>query len=94
MLSDHSILRLAEDVTYQSMGQDEETVILSLKSGALYTCNETSADFLAVVDGVKTFGEIVDKLEEIYEVSRGKLYSDLRSLANRMIDEQLLVISG
>lgn len=94
MLTERSRIRLAADVTHQSIGPDEDTVILAFKSGQLYTCNETSAAFLSAADGRKTFGEIVDHLAERYDVGREKLQADLTTLAGRLIEESLLVISS
>ena len=52
-------LRVAEDVTFQTMGPGEQTVVLCMASGQLYTCNETTRAFLQAVDGTKSFDEIV-----------------------------------
>jgi hypothetical protein len=50
-LSQHARLKLANDVTFQSLGPGEETVVLSLNSGYLYTGNETTEAFLRKLDG-------------------------------------------
>ena len=44
-ITGQTILRLADDVTFQSLGDGQETVILSLETGTLYTCNETTETF-------------------------------------------------
>ena len=92
MPSDDSIPRLASDITHQSMGPRADTVILSLASGWIYTCNETTADFLNAVDGRRTFGQIVDVLAATYDVSRPTLREDLANLADRLVTEKLLMI--
>ena len=46
MIAENARLRLADDVTFQSVAADQ-TVVLSLDSGQLYTCNETSAALLS-----------------------------------------------
>jgi len=91
MLSEQTILRPAEDVTYQSLGAGQDTVILSLDSGQLYTCNQTAAEFLSAADGSRSFGQIVDLLTGQFEVSRAQLRGDLESLAEELIREHLLV---
>ena len=84
-------LRLAEDVTFQSVGSGEnETVVLSLESGVFYTCNETTAAFLKAADG-KPLGQIVEVLQGQFDVSREKLEADLMELADRLLREKLIV---
>ncbi len=91
MLDGTSRLTLAEDVSYQSLGPDEDTVVLSLSTGYLYTCNETARAFLKAVDGRRTFNQIVDALEEEFEVERERLRSDMSELASELIREGLLI---
>ena len=92
MIAEQSVLRQAEDLTYQSLGQGQDTVILSLSSGQLYTCNETAAQFLSAVDGSRTFAQIVQLLGEEFEVSLEQLRNDLKNLAEELIGEKLLLV--
>lgn len=87
---EHSRLRLNDDVAFQSMGPGQETVVLSLSSGYLFTCNETTRSFLEAMDGERSVGELVDLLAEQYDVSREQLHSDLMGLAERLIREKLI----
>jgi len=82
------------DVTYQSLGSDQPTVVLSLRSGYLYTCNETTAAFLDAVRAGRTFGEAVDCIMEQFEVSREELWADLEPLVEELIREGLIVEDG
>lgn len=91
MISDSMRLSLAEDVTFQSVGDGKDTVILSLSSGYLYTCNETTARFLSHLDGRRTFGEIIGALGQEFEVPLDKLRADMAGLAERLIQEKLIV---
>ena len=59
MWDDQSRYQVAKDVTYQSMGQGQEVVLLSLSSGYLYTCNDTTASFLQHLDGRRTLAEVL-----------------------------------
>ena len=92
MITEQSVLRRVDDLTYQSLGQGQDTVILSLSSGQLYTCNETAAQFLSAVDGSRTFTQIVQLLGEEFEVSLEQLRNDLNSLAEELIREKLLLV--
>ena len=91
MWTDQSRFKVAEDVKYQSMGPGEQTVVLSLNSGQLFTCNETTASFIEAMDGRRSFAEIVDALVEKYEVSRERLHADLAGMANELLAEKLIV---
>ena len=77
---------------YQSLGNGQPTVIVSLTSGYLYTANQTTQAFLQAVDGRKTFGTIVSELTDQFDVSADKLAADLRGLAEKLVDEKLLTI--
>jgi hypothetical protein len=91
MLTDQTILSLANDAQFQSLGEGQQTVIVSLTSGFLYTCNDTTKSFLQAMDGQKSFGQIVDVLAKEYEVGREKLHSDMTILAERLLKEKLVV---
>ena len=91
MIADQSRFILADDVTFQSMGPGEDTVVLSLGSGYLFTCNETSESFLRALGAGKTFTEIVDELAEEYDVPKSRLQADLAALAEKMLAEKLIV---
>ncbi|MDK1032189.1 MAG: PqqD family protein [Planctomycetia bacterium] len=94
MLTEQTRLSLADDVAYQSMGTGQETALLSLNSGYLFTCNETSAAFVSALDGKRTLGEVVDILFQRFDVSREKLCGDLKALAERLIHEELVTVAG
>ena len=89
---DQRRFRLAPDVTFQSMGPEDQTVVLSLESGYLYTCNETTASFLQALDGRRTFREIIDVLAGQYDVSPQQLEADLGDLTEELLREKLIAI--
>jgi pyrroloquinoline quinone biosynthesis protein D len=90
-LSQSVRLRLADDVTFQSLGPGEETVMLSLNSGYLYTCNETTAAFLRGLDGRQSLAAVIDMLFNEFQVPRETLSRDMTALAAKLLDEKLLV---
>jgi hypothetical protein len=94
MLTDRTRLRLAQDVSYQSLGPGEQTVLLSLSSGYLYTCNETTAAFLDGLDGQRGFGQVVEELFEQFDVPREQLHADLADLVDELMAEGLIVEAG
>jgi len=95
MLTGRTRLKLADDVTFDHVERGGgKAVILSLKSGAYYTCNETTAAFLTAVDGQRTLEEVVDVVGGAFNVSREELTGDLTELAGTLLAEKLLVVAG
>ena len=94
MMIDDRILAVAEDVTFQSMGPGEQTVVLSLTTGELYTCNETAEEFLKALDGRRTFAQIVGELLSRFEVDAPRLEADLTQLADQMLAERMIVVKS
>ena len=84
-------LKLADDVTFQSLGPGEDTVVLSLNSGYLYTGNETAAAFLRAVEDGRTLSAATDLLLDEFDVPRETLSRDLAELAAELIREKLIV---
>lgn len=85
-------LQRARDVAHQAVGTgDNDTVILSLESGVLYTCNEVTGAFLDAAKDGRTLGEIIDILEGQFDVPREQLEADLIELAEKLLREKLIV---
>lgn len=91
LLSRNTRLKLANDVTFQSLGPGEETVVLSLNSGYLYTCNETTEAFLRRLDGWLPLAAVIDLLFDEFQVPREALSADLTELAAKLLEEKLIV---
>jgi len=92
MLQDATVFALADGISYQPLGRGEGAVVLVVGSGQLYTCNDTTAAFLNVLDGTRTFGEAVDALHRLYDVPRDELRQDLVELANSLIEDGVLSV--
>ena len=90
-LSHDTRLKLAGDVNFQSLGPGEETVVLSLNSGYLYTCNETTESFLRKLDGRRPLAAVVDLLFDEFQVPREALSADMTELAAKLLKEKLIV---
>ncbi len=82
---------MADGVTSETLGPGQDTVILCLRSGYLYTCNQTTAAFLKALDGRRTFEQVVDLLFEQFDVPREALRGDLAALARRLLAEKLIL---
>lgn len=83
-------LKVADDISFQSLGAGVETVILSLTSGILYSCNDTTEAFLSALDGQHSLEQVIDKLLDKFDVGREKLTLDISSITNKLLSEKLI----
>ena len=90
MPKDEALLRLSDDVAFEWLSDSGQAVVVSLASGQLYTCNETTYRLLRSIDGVRTFGQIVGHLGAEYEVAEERLRADLSAMADELIKERLV----
>lgn len=84
MIDSTRVFKLAAKTAVQQLGDGEGAVILELDTGQLHTCNDTTAAFLAHVDGARTFASLVDTLEDVFEVDSEQLRADLSQLAENL----------
>jgi hypothetical protein len=91
MIQSNRVLKLADSFSFQKLGDGDGAVVLEVKSGQLHTCNDTTAEFLAALDGNRTFAMVVDQLEGTFEVDREVLTSDLAELAKTLEAQQVIV---
>lgn len=66
---------------------------MSLGSGYLYTCNDTTKAFLEALDGHKNLSELTADLELIFDVEKARLLDDLTAIAGRLLEEGLITIA-
>jgi pyrroloquinoline quinone biosynthesis protein D len=92
MITPATRLRVAQKVSRQDMGKGQDSVVFSLSSGYLYTCNETTADFLEALDGERTLDEVIDLMLAQYDVERQVLEPDLIEIADKLVEEKLIVV--
>lgn len=92
MMVTDSRFRLNEDVVFQSLVDGQETVVVSLGSGFIYSCNDTTRAFLEALDGDKTLPEIASQLVGEFMTTEDKLLSDLSQLAEKMLAEGLISV--
>ena len=90
-VSDTTRLAMADGVASETLGPGQDTVVLCLRSGYLYTCNETTAAFLKALDGRRTLAEVVDLLYERFDAPRQTLHCDLTALAEKLLAEKLIL---
>lgn len=90
---DETRLKLHEDICIQEMGPEEKTVVLSLETGDLYTCNDTTCEILRIVETApRTFNEITEEMLRRYDVRRDRLEDDLRAIIQHALEEKLILL--
>jgi pyrroloquinoline quinone biosynthesis protein D len=85
------VLNIAEDVTFQSLSDGRQTIILRISTGQIFTCNGTTAAFLKAMDGRRTFKDLVDCVHAEFDVDREKLAGDLGALTEKLVAGGLVV---
>ena len=94
MLGEATIISLTPAATFQPLGENEGAVVLMVDSGQLYTCNDTTVALLQAVDGARSFGAILDKLLDEFEVERAVLAADLSRLVDELEREGIVAVAG
>lgn len=85
-----TVLRLAEKVSLQPLGEGEGGVILRLNSGELFTVNDTALSFVAALDGDRSVGGTVRLIADEYDVDRETLTRDLIEIASELLEAELV----
>jgi pyrroloquinoline quinone biosynthesis protein D len=85
-----TVLRLAEKVSLQPLGEGEGGVILRLDSGELFTVNDTALSFVAALDGSRSVEGTVQLIVDEYEVDREMLTRDLIEIASDLLAAELV----
>ena len=85
-----TVLRLAERVSLQPLGEGEGGVILRLDSGELFTVNDTALSFVAALDGSRSLGGTVQLIAEEYDIDDETLTRDLIEIASELLAAELV----
>ncbi|MBB5754425.1 PqqD family protein [Prosthecomicrobium pneumaticum] len=92
MHDETSVLTLSPAASFQSLGNG--AVVLMADSGQLYSANETMEAFLALLDGRRTLGAVIDAMLSDFEVEREILAADILDLAGELAAEGIVVTAG
>jgi hypothetical protein len=85
-----TVLSLTPSASFQGLG--DGAVILMIDTGQLYTCNETTEFFLKLIDGNRSFGEIIDQLSSEFAASRETLASDFIAIAGELYSQGIIEV--
>lgn len=91
MISDNKIFALADSVSFQPLGDGEGAVVLLIKSGDIFTCNDTTTAFLSALDGKANFAESLGRLADRFDVDFNVLRADIEKLAANLVEEGIIV---
>ena len=90
LMQDELRIKLAPGTNYQSLGGEEDGVLLSMDSGYLYRCNHTALAALEAITDGATFGELVDRFADRYGLPTDRVRDDLSRLVGNLLDEKLI----
>lgn len=90
MIDGTSILTMSEKVSFRPLGPGEGAVVLTFDTGQLHTCNDSTAAFLALLDGHCTFDMAVEKMSETFDVGHDLLRADLNELVGELMREGII----
>ncbi len=90
MQEDARVFSLNDGVSFQQLGNEEGAVVLVVETGQLFTCNATTAKFLNSIDGSRTFSQVVDEVNSVFDVPREELQKDLSTMAEQLVAEGLI----
>ena len=76
------------DIAYEKVG--EESILLSLTSGAHYTLNDTGTMFWELVDGQRSIADCAAEIASEYDVEPDVVEADLLELAVEFKSEKLI----
>jgi pyrroloquinoline quinone biosynthesis protein D len=90
-ISDNKVFTLADSVSFQPLGDNEGAVVLLVKSGDIFTCNDTTTAFLSALDGKTNFAQSLDRLVDQFDVDLDLLRADIEKLAANLVEEGIIV---
>lgn len=67
-----------------------EAVLLNSKSGDYFGLNQVGTDFYNLIDGKRSFDEILKILDEDYNVSIEVLKKDVEELLTKLIEKNIV----
>ena len=73
---------------------NEDVVILNPETGDYFGINSVGAEFMRLIDGIKTLPELIDEMDKLYNVDYDTLSADLSSLADSLIENNILIKIG
>ncbi len=82
-------MRIADGIIYKRVG--EELVLLDFDRETYYGLDEVGARIWQLLGDEVSVGEIIDRLEDEYEIDRGTLEADVRRLLGELETRGLIV---
>jgi Coenzyme PQQ synthesis protein D (PqqD) len=89
-ITETTILRVADKVSLQPLGEGEGGVILRLDTGELFTVNDTALAFVSSLDGSRSVASAVELVAEDYDVDSQTLARDVIEVASELLTANLV----
>jgi len=70
---------------------DGEIVMLNLENNEYYGFNFTASEIWKLLEKPMTFGEIIDHLLNLYDVSRDRCVDEVSELLLKLLEKKLIV---
>lgn len=83
-------LTVAPGVNFQSLGDGEDGVVLSLSSGQLYRCNHTAIVVLDLLRNHPTIDGLVADFARRFEIDANQAQADILPLIRHLVDERIV----
>ena len=90
-IASETVLAIRPGISLQSMGEDEGSLLLRLDTGQIYTVNETTFEFLQLIDGKRNIHSIVVSLLEVFEIDPETLLAGMLSISQELANENLVI---
>ncbi len=83
-------LQFSSGVAFQSLGVDQDAVMMSLSSGYLYRCNGTATVVLSAIASGCSVAEATQKLAEEFSISIEHAHCDVDALIQSLEERNLV----
>jgi hypothetical protein len=86
----HQRLQFPSGVAFQSLGADQDAVMMSLSSGFLYRCNASATVVLTAIASGCSVAEATQKLAEEFSISLEQAHRDVDTMVQSLQERNLL----
>ncbi|MFZ0453088.1 MAG: PqqD family protein [Ignavibacteriaceae bacterium] len=69
---------------------DGEAILINLSNGTYYSMDKTASFIWSLISLEYDFGEILNKLNEVYDVNKDTIEKDIESLFENLINEKII----
>lgn len=82
--------KVAAGVNYQSLGDGEDGVVLSLSTGHLYRCNHTAVAVLDLLQTCPSVDGVIAEFARRFALDIAQARADVAALVDQLVTERLV----